>query len=538
MEIIISLIGGLGVFIFGMNYMGDGLQRAAGARMKSILEMLTKNRIMGVLVGTLVTALVQSSSATTVMTVGFVNAGLMNLHQAMGIIMGANIGTTTTALLVTLDLDLLTPIMLGLGTFVYITAKKQKIKDVFQVILGFGILFLGMDLMKSAVDPLKQSDVFLEMLSTLDNPLLGILAGFGITAVLQSSSATTGLLIAIAAGSGITLEMAFPIIFGQNIGTCVTAMISSVGANKTAKQASVMHLMFNLIGTLLFLFLLSGPISTLILQYIPGDIEAQIAAAHMSFNIINVIILLPFANLIVKAATVIIKTGSDDSEELVKYIDERLLATPPIALVQAQKETLRLGKMASEQLKLAVEAYNLQSEPKAMEVFKIEKKINELNKAILNYVVKLDKISLTDNEKDKLVILMNVLNDIERVGDHADNIAELTMYLIENKVIFSDSAKEEIIDIFKDTIEVFSLALTSLRDADGALAVEVIEKDKHIDRTFKALRKNHIERLNTYICKPNAGIIFLDTINNLERIGDHSSNIAVSVKDILDKKNN
>lgn len=538
MDIAIGLIGGLGLFLFGMTYMGDGLQRAAGERMKNILAVLTKNKFMGLLVGTVVTMIIQSSSATTVMTVGFVNAGLMNLQQAIGIIMGANIGTTATAFLVSLSIDKLAPLFIGIGVFVHISAKKKKIKDFSQVIIGFGILFLGMDLMKNAVKPLQESPIFLDILSNLNNPFLGILAGFGITALLQSSSATTGLLIAVASGGGITIQMAFPIIFGQNIGTCVTALLSSVGANKVAKRASVMHLLFNVIGTLIFLIFLAKPISQLVIYMVPDGIEMQIAAAHILFNIINVIILFPFSNLIVKAATFLVKGEDDMTEDKVKYIDNRLFATPSIALAQAARETLRMGKIVSKQLEISIDSFINKDEKKAMKVFEIEKQVNSLARTILIFLVKLDKISLTDAEKDKLVTLMNTLNDIERVGDHADNIAELSMYMIENDVAFSNNAKTEVSEMFNMTREMYGMSLTVLKTIDTKLAEEVINKDDVIDATFRTLRSNHIERLNSHICEPNAGIIFLDTINNLERIGDHASNIAESVVEVIKKKNN
>ena len=538
MDIAIGLIGGLGLFLFGMTYMGDGLQLAAGEKMKNILAVLTKNKFMGLLVGTIVTMIIQSSSATTVMTVGFVNAGLMNLQQAIGIIMGANIGTTVTAFLVSLSIDKIAPLFIGLGVFIYFGAKKKKVKDISQVIIGFGILFLGMDLMKNAVEPLRSSPIFLDILSNLNNPFLGILAGFGITALLQSSSATTGLLIAVASSGCITIEMAFPIIFGQNIGTCVTALLSSVGANKVAKRASVMHLLFNVIGTFIFLFLLAKPVSKLVLLIVPDGIQMQIAAAHILFNIINVIILFPFSNLIVKAATALVKGDDDITEEKAKYIDNRLFATPSVALAQAGRETLRMGKIVSKQLEISIDSFINKDEAKALKVFEIEKQVNTLARTILSFLVKLDKISLTDAEKDKLVTLMNTQNDIERVGDHADNIAELSMYMIENNVSFSGLAIDEVTEMFNIPREVYGMSLTVLKTIDIPMAEEVIKKDNIIDTKFKSLRTNHIERLNDQVCEPNAGIIFLDTINNLERIGDHSSNIAISVIEVINKKKN
>lgn len=536
MDIAISLIGGLGLFLFGMNYMGDGLQKTAGNKMKNLLAALTKNNFMGLLVGTLVTAVIQSSSATTVMTIGFVNAGLMNLNQAVGIIMGANIGTTVTALLVSLDITKIATLFVGIGVFVYLAAKKKKVKNIAEVVIGFGILFVGMDLMKGAMEPMKNSPIFINAMTQFANPLLGILVGFGMTAILQSSSATTGLLIAVSASGGMTLDMAYPVIFGQNIGTCVTAMLASIGANKTAKRAAIIHLLFNLMGTLIFMILLRKPIQALVLNIIPVYVPKQIAAAHVLFNIINVIILFPFSKYLVRASEFLVK-GEDDKETIVKYIDERLLATPPIAINHASKELLSLGNMVNHQFEISAEAFLTKNELLVYEVFDIEKRVNKLTKLILEFLVKLDKESLTDDEKDKLVTMMNSLNDLERVGDHADNIAELALYKIENEVSFSETAILEFKEMYDLTHSVFKLALDALSTIDCDDCNVVLNRDKEIDKMFKVLRKNHIERLNNRICEPNSGVIFLDTISNLERIGDHSSNIAITILEVINKKN-
>lgn len=537
MDIAISLIGGLGLFLFGMNYMGDGLQKAAGNKMKNLLAALTKNNFMGIIVGAIVTAVIQSSSATTVMTIGFVNAGLMNLYQAVGIIMGANVGTTVTALLVSLDITKMATLFVGIGVFVFLAAKKKKVKNVAEVIIGFGILFIGMDLMKGAMEPMKNSPIFIDSMSKFTNPLLGILAGFTMTAVLQSSSATTGLLIAMSASGGITLNMAYPVIFGQNMGTCVTAMLSSIGANKTAKRAAIIHLLFNVFGTLIFMIFLRKPIQMFVLNMIPIHVPHQIAAAHILFNIINVIVLFPFSKLLVKASEVIIKGGEEDKENIVKYIDQRLFATPPIAINQASREVLRLGNMVHNQFEIAAEAFLTKNETLVYEVFDVEKRVNSLTKLILEFLVKLDKESLTDGEKDKLVTLMNSINDLERVGDHADNIAELALYKIDNEVSFSDSANHEFTEMYNLTRNVFKMALDALVTVDCDDCNIVLSRDKEIDKMFKVLRKNHIDRLNNRICEPNSGVIFLDTISNLERIGDHSSNIAITVLEVINKKN-
>jgi len=537
MDIAISLIGGLGLFLFGMSYMGDGLQKSAGSKMKSILAALTKNKFTGVLVGALVTGVIQSSSATTVMVVGFVNAGLMNLNQAVGIIMGANIGTTVTALLVSLNITKAATFFVGIGVFIYLASKKKKTKSIAEVIIGFGILFIGMDIMKEAMGPLETNPQFIGLMTKFSNPLLGIFVGFVMTAILQSSSATTGILIAVAATGIISFEFAYPIIFGQNIGTCVTALLSSIGANKTAKRAAVIHLLFNVIGTLLFVIFLRIPVQWAVLKLVPFNVPRQIAAGHIFFNILNVLIMFPFAGFLVKASEFIIKSDGEELEHVTKYIDERILATPSIALTQAGKEVLHLGNMAYNQFEISIEAFNTNSEELAYKVFEIERKINELNKLALEYLVKLDKESLTNYEKDKLVVLMNALNDIERVGDHADNIGELVLYKIENKVVFSEQAIEEIKSMFENTLIVFNASLKALKTINCDDCNKVIEIDNEIDKTYKILRKNHIERLNGYICEPSAGIIFLDIIGNLERIGDHSSNIAESILEVVVNRN-
>ncbi len=536
MDIAINLIGGLGLFLFGMSYMGDGLQKTAGSKMKDILAALTKNKLMGVLVGALVTGVIQSSSATTVMVVGFVNAGLMNLNQAVGIIMGANIGTTITAFLVSLNITKLATFSVGIGVFIYLASKKKKVKSIAEVVIGFGILFIGMNIMKNAMGPLEENPNFIGLMTNFDNPLVGILVGFVMTAILQSSSATTGILIAVATTGIISFEAAYPIVFGQNIGTCVTALLSSIGANKTAKRAAIIHLLFNVSGTLLFMIFLRMPVQWLVLKLVPINVPKQIAAGHIFFNILNVIIMFPFSGLLVKASEIIIKSDGQDSEHITKYIDDRLLVTPSIALTQTTKEVLHLGNLAYEQFDVSINSFVLNSEELAHKVFDIERKVNELTKLTLEYLVKLDKESLTNYEKDKLVVLMSAINDIERVGDHADNIGEFALYKIENKINFSEQAMEEIKNMFYKTMSVFKATLTALQTINCDDCNKVIEIDNEIDKMYRILRKNHIERLNNYICEPSAGIIFLDIIGNLERIGDHSSNIAESIQDVLSKK--
>lgn len=533
MSIAINLIGGLGLFLFGMAYMGDGLQKAAGNKMKDILAALTKNKLMGVFVGTLVTAVIQSSSATTVMVVGFVNAGLMNLNQAVGIIMGANVGTTVTAFLVSLNITQIATLMVGIGVIISLAAKKRKVKSIAEVVIGFGILFIGMDLMKNAMEPLQSSGTFTAMMTNFDNPYIGILVGFVMTAILQSSSATTGLLIAVAATGIITFKQAFPIVFGQNIGTCVTALLSSIGANKTAKRAALIHLLFNISGTIIFMLILRKPVQWLVYRVAPISVPKQIAAGHILFNVCNVIVMYPFTGLLLKVSEYIITKDESESENVTKYIDERLLVTHSIALTQTAREVLHLGNIASKQFIAAKEALFENNEDAVSKVLELESRINAINRATLEYLVKLDKVTLTNYEKDKLVVLMNSINDIERVGDHLENIGELVMYKIENNATFSEEATLELKEMFEKAEEAFKHSLNALANIDYESCKIVAEYEEEIDKMYKTLRKNHIERLNNLVCDSNSGIVFLDIISNLERIGDHSLNIAESIIEIL-----
>jgi phosphate:Na+ symporter len=535
MNIVFGLIGGLGLFLFGMTYMGNALQKSAGSRMKNILAALTKNRVIGVAVGALVTMVIQSSSATTVMTVGFVNAGLMNLTQAIGIIMGANIGTTVTAQLVAFKLTDIAPLVLGIGVAFWFGSKKKRVKEVAGIFIGFGMLFLGMDMMKDAITPLKELDAFKTAITSFNSPIVGIFTGFVITAVLQSSSATTGLLIAIAGSGLMTIDMAYPILFGENIGTCVTAMLAGIGANKTAKRAALMHLIFNVLGTLIFLIFLRIPVQYFVEIISPDNIERQIANAHTLFNIISVIVMLPFANWIVRISEKLIKGDDREREGDLKYVDERLFASPVVALVQVSREVLRMAKMVEQQLLDSRTAIINNDEDMVYSIFEKEKHVNAIEKQLLEYMVSLSKLSLTGRQRDKIATLMNTINDVERVGDHADNIAELALINIENNAIFSDIGREELQGMFELTIDSYKLSILTYKTAESELGMKVYEKEKRINEMEKSLRKSHIKRLNEGSCVTQTGIIFLDTISNLERVGDHSANIAGLIIEVINR---
>ncbi len=533
MDIAIGIMGGLGLFLYGMNLMGDGLQKSAGSKLKRIIELLTSNVIMGVLVGMVVTMVIQSSSATTVMVVGFVNAGIMSLTQAIGVIMGANIGTTITAQLVSLDVDFLAPVALGIGIVIYMFSNKPKHKNIAEILIGFGILFTGMDFMKEAVKPLAGYQGFTDMLLSFGHhPILGVLMGFAITAIVQSSSASMGMLIALASQGLIPITAALPILYGENIGTCVTSLISSIGASRNARRAAIMHLIFNVLGSMIFMFILSKPIVAIVTAIDPTDAARQIANAHTLFNILNVIVLLPFNKLIVKLALKLVpetKSEQDDDDKVVKYIDDRMIETPSIALANIVKETLRMGEKSKESLNAAMDGIVDKSKEKIELSFKREKLINELQKSILNYLLKLSKASLNEDSRETVDALFNTVNDIERIGDHAENIAELAKDIVDLEISFSDVGIGELKDMYNKVVSTYTYALEAMRTSNVELACKVIKMEEQVDMMEKSCRANHMNRLNSSSCSIESGVIYLDIISNLERVSDHAVNIAQQV---------
>lgn len=533
LEIAISLLGGLGLFLYGMNLMAEGLQKSAGDKLKKIVEKLTSNTVMGVLVGTVVTAIIQSSSAATVMVVGFVNAGIMSLSQAIGVIMGANIGTTVTAQLVSFKLEAIAPVALGIGIILYLFSKKEKTKELATILLGFGILFTGMEFMKDAVKPLAEYEGFRRALIYFgEHQFLGIIAGFAITGIIQSSSASMGMLIALASQGLIPLSSALPILYGDNIGTCVTSLLSSIGASRNAKRAATMHLTFNVIGTLIFVLILNYPISALVKWLDPTDAARQIANAHTIFNVVNVLILLPFAKYIVKIVLKIMPITEEESEvtAATKYLDERIIQTPSIALGNTVKEVSRMGQKANKALEYSMNSLINKSMTDVEKTEKYEEHVNMLQKEILNYLLKLSKSPLNDEERNKVDLLFNTVNDIERVSDHAENISELSRLAIEKDLQFSDTALEEMNNIYSKAKENFNVALKGLENYDKSIISKVYEIEDEVDALDKLYRKKHIERLNNGKCTIDSGVLFLDLLTNLERISDHSCNIANNVE--------
>jgi phosphate:Na+ symporter len=529
--LIINLLGGLGLFLYGMKMMGDGLENAAGDKLKGIFDKITSNPIKGVLTGTIVTAIIQSSSATTVMIVGFVNAGLMNLYQATSVIMGANIGTTVTAQLITFKFDAFAPIFLAIGAVMILFCNKRKVKEVGQIILGFGVLFLGLELMSGAMSPLKDSVFFTNLILKLEgHTILGLLIGLMMTAVLQSSSASTGILVALASTGSLPLTVAIPILLGNNIGTCVTALISSIGTSITAKKAAVIHLLFNLIGAIIFLIIPVSLLADIVLAISPNvgpeAIPRQIANAHTLFNVVNTILLLPLIKYLVAFVNKIIPGEDEKDVPGVKYIDERLLETPAIAFGQTTNEVARMAEKAKENLKVAMNSFLQGDEELIKLAYSNEGIINLLEHDITRYLVKLSNSDLGDEQRAELAAYFHVVNDIERIGDHAENIADLASERIAKGLTFSPEALNEIKGMFDYTVSAVEMSIDCFKNYNKEKAAGIRGIEDRIDSLEKELRASHIKRLSTGVCNAVVGTIFLDLISNLERIGDHSVNIA------------
>ena len=537
-SIVIPFIGGLAMFIYGMNIMADGLQHAAGSKMKKILEVLTQNKLMGIALGALVTAIIQSSSATTVMVVGFVNAGLMNLTQAISVIMGANIGTTITGWLVSagewakmFSPSTLAPIAVMVGVIVTLVGKRQQSKDVAGIIIGFGILFIGMNTMSDAVYPLRESEVFkTAFISMGSNPFLGILVGAGVTAIIQSSSASQGILLSLASAGLVPTNAAVFIIMGQNIGTCVTAILSSVGASKNAKCVGTMHLTFNIAGTIIFSILAMFLFARLDPSYGEGIINmTQMSLIQTVFNVGTTIILRPFSGYIIKFAMKVnglkaVETKSDEAELV--HLDKRMMSTPSVAVEGAKLETIRMGRIARENLSLALSTLSDHDEEKMADVKQREFVIDKLCDNISKYLIDLCMLHLSDKDNEMVTSLLNTVSDMERVGDHAENIVELAEEMKQEGISFSDTALEELNEMSTTTLGAYDNAVKALELDDITYAVKTSFLEDQVDAMEKKLRAGHIDRLSNAECSVNAGIHFIDLLGNLERVSDHAMNIA------------
>ncbi|MDD5945377.1 MAG: Na/Pi cotransporter family protein [Clostridia bacterium] len=543
---VLTMIGGLAFFLYGMHIMGDGLEKLSGGKLERVLEKLTKNRIMAVLLGAAVTAVIQSSSATTVMVVGFVNSGIMKLNQAIGIIMGANIGTTVTSWLLSLTaiegssffMRLLKPssfspvlALIGIGLILF--TKKDKKKNIGSILVGFAILMFGMQTMSGAVEPLKDVPEFTAILTKFSNPILGLLVGALVTAVIQSSSASVGILQALCATGAIRFSSAFPIIMGQNIGTCITAIISSIGAGRDAKRAAAVHLYFNIIGTAIFMAVFYGLNAVLDFTFLENTVDAAgIATIHTTFNIITTVILLPFGNVLEKLAVMTIKDKTSQltaAEKDLQMLDERFLDSPGYAIMQCKEASAKMAALAADAVNMSFGLIESFDEKTADRIIEIENEVDMFEDKLGTYLVKISGKNLSPEEGHTVSMLLHSLNDFERISDHAVNILDAAKELYEKEISFSEIGLNEI-RVYTDAVsEILDITMKAFDNMDKSLAVTVEPLEDVIDDLNIEIKEKHIKRLRTGACTTELGFILSDMSTSFERIADHCSNIAIYV---------
>lgn len=528
--LLFEFFGGLGIFLLGIKFMGDGLQKSAGDRLRDILDRFTSNPFLGVLAGMVVTMLIQSSSGTTVLTVGLVNAGFMTLRQAIGVIMGANIGTTITAFIIGIDIGEYALPILAVGAFLIFFFKKPIITALGQALFGFGALFYGLELMSSGMKPLRSLEAFHELtVSMSDNPILGVIIGTVFTLIVQSSSATVGILQGLFSEGAIALDAAIPVLFGDNIGTTITAVLAAIGASVAARRAALTHVIFNVMGSIIFLILLIPFVAfvSFLQTKLNLNPEMTIAFAHGSFNVMNTIIQFPFIAGLAWIVTKIIPGKDTTIEYKPKFLDPIFIErSSALALDQAKKEIARMGEYACKGLEESNRYLTTSSQKHSDMAMQIEGAINNLDRNITEYLVTVSGRSLSEQESEKHTALMNSVRDIERIGDHFENLIELVDYKISNKVQISDKAMGELNTMFDLTNMTVKQAVDALSESDREKALEVVQREEEIDKMERDYRKRHIIRMNEGLCSGSAGIVFVDIISNLERIGDHAVNIA------------
>lgn len=544
---VLSLVGGLALFLFGMNYMGSSLEKLGGGKFESILEKMTNNRIKGVLLGAGITAIIQSSSAVTVMAVGFVNSSIMSLNQVIGIIMGANIGTTITGWILSLTniestnlfISLLkpssfTPVLALIGIIMYMAGKKEKKKDIGSILLGFSILMFGMETMSGAVEPLKDVPQFTSILTMFSNPILGVLAGAVLTAVIQSSSASVGILQALAVTGSINIASAFPIILGQNIGTCVTAILSSVGTNKNAKRTAVVHLAFNIIGVLLAMTLFYGADAIFGLPFIENSVNATtIAIIHTVFNIFSTVVLFPFGKQLERLAHLVIRDNNENESNVL--IDERFLMTPSYAIDKVKEQVDSMGGLARENIYLCLDLIKKYSHNNDDTISKNEKTLDNLEDELETYLVKISSMNLSIEDSIKLSKLSHSISNFERIGDYGVNILKIKRRMHQNNVHFSTDANKELEVMSRAVREIVDKSIESFVNDDVELAAEIEPLEQVINNLKQELRARHSKRLQGDECTIENGMLFFDIINSFERIADHCSNLAVCIIELSNR---
>lgn len=529
------MAGGLGLFLFGMELMSDSIEKVAGAKLRRILEIFTTNRFMGMIVGIIFTGIIQSSSACTVMVVSFVNSGLMNLYQAAGVILGANIGTTITSQLVSFNLSKIAPLILLVGVVVMMFTKKEKVRKVAEVVVGFGILFVGLSTMSQAMANMKNEPQVVNLLMSLKNPFLATLMGFALTAVIQSSSVTVSIVLLLANQDLLPLPITLYIILGCNIGACATAMLASMTGKKDAKRAALIHLLFNIIGTVIIyiaLFVAGDQIVELI-RSISADNGRFVANAHTMIKIAQVIMLFPFTGWLVKMTYLIVpgedqKVGYRESYQL-KYIGDKVVFNPATAVVEVVKELERMASLAEENLNRAMNALITLDEEDIEEVYEVEKNINFLNHAITDYLVKINQTTLPIEDLNSLGALFHVVNDIERIGDHAENVADAARQRKEEGISISKEAQKELGDMLEMVNKIIRYAVEMFAKSDETHMQEIVTLEDQVDEKERELQKKHVERLTKGECSPEAGMIFSDIVSGLERVADHATNIAFAI---------
>lgn len=530
MKILVGLVGGLGLFLLGMQLMAEGLQNAAGDRMRKFLELFTSRTLIAILTGALVTALLQSSSTTSVIVVGFVNSGLMTLSQAVGTIMGANIGTTVTAQIVSFDIYSFALPFIGAGALLYFFSKKRVYGHVGFGLLGFGLLLLGLSTMSGSVDPLKKSEKFLRLLISLgERPILGILAGALFTVLVQSSSATTGLVIAFSWQGIISLQAGLALIVGANLGTCITVILAALGTSIAAKRAALSHVLFNLFGVVLFVFF-RVPFTSLV-TLTGKSVARQIANAHTLFNLFTTLLILPFLPKFVQLVTALVPGEDVIIEQRPVYLEDRMVGTPA-ALIGARREAVRMGELALTMVKQAMTAFIDGDLDSLDKIEKREEAVNTLEKEITAYLAKAIQFPMVEQQARYLSNLMHVVNDLERIGDHAINLMELAQVKTENDLSLSKEAKEDLEHMYQVVLEICQDALDVLLLNDVSKGKILIDRDDLVDNLEKRYRSNHISRLSQGLCGAEIGVLFLDVVSNLERVADHANNIGEAVADL------
>lgn len=539
MEVILGLIAGLGLFLYGMKLMGDGLQKVAGAKMRNILETLTKNRFIGMIVGIAFTAVIQSSSAATVLVVSFVDAGLMNLSQAAGVILGANIGTTVTGQLIAFNLSAVAPIFIMAGVIMVMFVEKPSLKKLGEVVLGFGVLFFGMSTMSSSISVIKDSTYVMDIMCSLKSPFMALLVGFLVTSVIQSSSATVGIIIVLATQGLLSLDICFYLILGCNIGSCISALLASLGGKKMAKRAAFIHFLVNIFGTLALVIILAiakdnvyAAIHGLTHGMQEGGLRMarDVANTHTIFKIVQVLLLFPFTNWITKLTYLIIP-GDDKvaDEKHLQFIGEHSVYSPTAAVPQAICEIERMGKLAFENLDHAMEALITKNGELLEAVYKREATIDFMNTEIINYLLKVNQLSLPVSDRVMIGGLFHVVSDIERIGDHAENVADFTRTMIQQNLSFSEKAITELSKLYEMNKELLQLSMEMFKKRSEEHLQEIIKLENEIDELERELQNAHVDRLTKNECDAYAGTIFSDTCSNLERVGDHATNIAFSI---------